>query len=124
MSFSKATVQLPKYQQVVEAIKNEILSGRYQPGQKLPSEAASRETVRGIPDHGRSGASRTAAGRADSKPGGIGKLCRTGCRGRGFVVRLADPEPWGYRDFRPYLPGNVTGAAGAEECASLGQYCA
>jgi GntR family transcriptional regulator, arabinose operon transcriptional repressor len=40
MSFSKATVKLPKYQQVVEAVKNEILSGRYQPGQKLPSEAA------------------------------------------------------------------------------------
>src|ERR1700675_4886009 len=40
MSFSKATVPLPKYQQVVEAVKNEILSGRYQPGQKLPSEAA------------------------------------------------------------------------------------
>src|ERR1700722_14808692 len=40
MSFLKATVQLPKYQQVVEAVKNEILSGRYQPGQKLPSEAA------------------------------------------------------------------------------------
>ena len=40
MSFSKATVQLPKYQQVVETIKNEILSGRYQRGQKLPSEAA------------------------------------------------------------------------------------
>ncbi len=40
MSFSKATVELPKYQQVVETIKNEILSGRYQSGQKLPSEAA------------------------------------------------------------------------------------
>jgi GntR family transcriptional regulator, arabinose operon transcriptional repressor len=40
MSFSKTTVQLPKYQRVVEVIKNEILSGRYQPGQKLPSEAA------------------------------------------------------------------------------------
>ena len=40
MSFSKATVQLPKYQQVVEVVKNEILSGRYQAGQKLPSEAA------------------------------------------------------------------------------------
>jgi GntR family transcriptional regulator of arabinose operon len=55
MSFSKATVQLPKYQQVVEAIKNEILSGRYQPGQKLPSEAALVK---------RFGASRITVGRA------------------------------------------------------------
>lgn len=55
MSFSKATVQLPKYQQIVEAIKNEILSGRYQPGQKLPSEAALGK---------RFGASRITVGRA------------------------------------------------------------
>ena len=55
MSFSKATVQLPKYQQVVEAVKNEILSGRYQPGQKLPSEAALGK---------RFGASRITVGRA------------------------------------------------------------
>jgi GntR family transcriptional regulator of arabinose operon len=55
MSFSKATVQLPKYQQIVEAVKNEILSGRYQPGQKLPSEAALVK---------RFGASRITVGRA------------------------------------------------------------
>ena len=55
MSFSKAPVQLPKYQQVVEAVKNEILSGRYQPGQKLPSEAALVK---------RFGASRITVGRA------------------------------------------------------------
>src|ERR1700726_3162252 len=55
MSFSKATVPLPKYQQVVEAVKNEILSGRYQPGQKLPSEAALVK---------RFGASRITVGRA------------------------------------------------------------
>jgi len=55
MSFSKATVQLPKYQQVVETVKNEILSGRYQPGQKLPSEAALVK---------RFGASRITVGRA------------------------------------------------------------
>jgi GntR family transcriptional regulator of arabinose operon len=55
MSLSKATVQLPKYQQVVEAVKNEILSGRYQPGQKLPSEAALVK---------RFGASRITVGRA------------------------------------------------------------
>src|SRR6202035_5050534 len=55
MSFSKATVELPKYQQIVEAVKNEILSGRYQPGQKLPSEAALVK---------RFGASRITVGRA------------------------------------------------------------
>jgi GntR family transcriptional regulator of arabinose operon len=55
MSFSKAAIQLPKYQQVVEAVKNEILSGRYQPGQKLPSEAALVK---------RFGASRITIGRA------------------------------------------------------------
>jgi GntR family transcriptional regulator, arabinose operon transcriptional repressor len=55
MSFSKATVQLPKYQQVLEALKSEILSGRYQRGQKLPSEAALVK---------RFGASRITVGRA------------------------------------------------------------
>jgi GntR family transcriptional regulator of arabinose operon len=55
MSFSKAPVQLPKYQQVVEVVKNEILSGRYQPGQKLPSEATLVK---------RFGASRITVGRA------------------------------------------------------------
>lgn len=29
----------PKYRQILEAIKTDIVSGRYQPGQKLPSEA-------------------------------------------------------------------------------------
>jgi Bacterial regulatory proteins, gntR family/Periplasmic binding protein-like domain len=29
----------PQYQQVLETIKTDILSGRYEPGQKLPSEA-------------------------------------------------------------------------------------
>src|SRR3984957_2948740 len=55
MSFSKAPAQLPKYQQVVETVKNEILSGRYQPGQKLPSESALVN---------RFGASRITVGRA------------------------------------------------------------
>ena len=30
----------PKYRQILEAIKTDIVSGRYQPGQKLPSETA------------------------------------------------------------------------------------
>ncbi len=40
MAYSNPAVQVPKYQQVLESIKNDILCGRYQPGQKLPSEAA------------------------------------------------------------------------------------
>lgn len=40
MSYSNTALKLPKYQHVLESIKNDILGGRYQPGQKLPSEAA------------------------------------------------------------------------------------
>ena len=40
MAYSSADVQVPKYQQVLDSIKTDILSGRYRPGQKLPSEAA------------------------------------------------------------------------------------
>jgi GntR family transcriptional regulator, arabinose operon transcriptional repressor len=40
MSDSNSALQLPKYQQILESLKNDILCGRYQPGQKLPSEAA------------------------------------------------------------------------------------
>jgi DNA-binding LacI/PurR family transcriptional regulator len=40
MTYSNTDVQVPKYQQVLDTIKTDILSGRYQPGQKLPSEAA------------------------------------------------------------------------------------
>src|SRR6478672_7915858 len=40
MAHSNPALRLPKYQQVLESIKNDILCGRYQPGQKLPSEAA------------------------------------------------------------------------------------
>jgi GntR family transcriptional regulator, arabinose operon transcriptional repressor len=36
---SHSSLQVPRYQQVLESIKNDILCGRYQPGQKLPSEA-------------------------------------------------------------------------------------
>ncbi|MBV8833465.1 MAG: GntR family transcriptional regulator [Acidobacteriaceae bacterium] len=45
----------PKYQQLFESLKADILSGRYKPGQKLPSEAALVK---------RSGASRITVGRA------------------------------------------------------------
>src|SRR5258707_5725514 len=55
MTHSNNGLQPPKYQQILENIKNDILSGRYQPGQKLPSEAALLK---------RFGASRITVGRA------------------------------------------------------------
>ena len=55
MTYSAFTGRVPKYQQVFEALQREILSGRYQPGQKLPSEAALVK---------RFGASRITVGRA------------------------------------------------------------
>jgi GntR family transcriptional regulator, arabinose operon transcriptional repressor len=39
MASSNTEVQVPKYQQVLDMLKTDILAGRYQPGQKLPSEA-------------------------------------------------------------------------------------
>src|ERR1700716_2782818 len=55
MTHSNKGLQPPKYQQILENIKNDILSGRYQLGQKLPSEAALVK---------RFGASRITVGRA------------------------------------------------------------
>src|SRR6516164_8981663 len=40
MTSSISAGRAPKYQQILETLQREILSGRYQPGQKLPSEAA------------------------------------------------------------------------------------
>ena len=40
MTHPNPAVRLPKYQQVLESLKSDIVGGRYQPGQKLPSEAA------------------------------------------------------------------------------------
>jgi GntR family transcriptional regulator, arabinose operon transcriptional repressor len=39
MARSNGVLQIPRYQQVLETLKNDILCGRYRPGQKLPSEA-------------------------------------------------------------------------------------
>jgi len=54
-SFSMAAPRTPKYRQIYERLSRNILAGHYQPGQKLPSEAA---LVR------RFGASRITVGRA------------------------------------------------------------
>lgn len=51
----QAQLPKPKYQQLFESLKADILSGRYKPGQKLPSEAALVN---------KSGASRITVGRA------------------------------------------------------------
>jgi GntR family transcriptional regulator of arabinose operon len=40
MARKRARGAVPKYQQLFELLKSDILSGRYQPAQKLPSEAA------------------------------------------------------------------------------------
>jgi DNA-binding LacI/PurR family transcriptional regulator len=60
---------VPKYQQVLEKLSDEILSGKYAPGQKLPSEAALVQQFR---------TSRITIGRA------LGDLSR-----RGLVDRVA-----------------------------------
>src|SRR5260221_2932609 len=66
MTHSNNGLQPPKYQQILENIKNDILSGRYQPGQKLPSEAALLK---------RFGASRITVGRAlrELQQAGVGQ---------------------------------------------------
>lgn len=46
---------VPKYRQIFDKLKTDILAGRYKPGQKLPSEAALVN---------KSGASRITVGRA------------------------------------------------------------
>lgn len=40
MAKTHVPIDMPKYQQLFESLKADILSGRYKPGQKLPSEAA------------------------------------------------------------------------------------
>jgi DNA-binding LacI/PurR family transcriptional regulator len=40
MTRSNTQARVPKYQLILETLQREILSNRYQPGQKLPSEAA------------------------------------------------------------------------------------
>src|ERR1700741_4125406 len=40
MSLPRQASQSPKYQQILERIKEDILTGRYKEGEKLPSEAA------------------------------------------------------------------------------------
>lgn len=78
----------PKYQRLFEALRADILSGRFQPGQKLPSEAALVN---------RTGASRITVGRAVRELQGIGLVDRVA--GSGTYVRQTA------RDDGPHLFG-------------------
>src|SRR5947209_3273430 len=78
----------PKYQTLFELLKADILSGRYKPGQKLPSEAALVT---------RSGVSRITVGRAIRELQNLGLVDRVA--GSGTYVRNLDP------DGRPHLFG-------------------
>ncbi|HVI79241.1 MAG TPA: GntR family transcriptional regulator, partial [Candidatus Acidoferrum sp.] len=40
MSSTRPNLRIPKYQKLFESLKADILSGRYKPGQRFPSEAA------------------------------------------------------------------------------------
>src|SRR3954468_17895173 len=71
----------PKYQALFEALKADILRGRYKPGQKLPSEAALVT---------RSGASRITVGRAIRELQNLGLVDRLA--GSGTYVRSIAPE--------------------------------
>jgi DNA-binding LacI/PurR family transcriptional regulator len=79
----------PKYQKLFESLKADILSGRFQPGQKLPSEAALVK---------RSGASRITVGRAVRELQNLGLVDRIAGSGT-YVRRL------GNDDRRPHLFG-------------------
>jgi DNA-binding LacI/PurR family transcriptional regulator len=89
---------IPKYRQILETIKTDIVSGRYQPGQKLPSEAAlikrfetSRITV------GRALRELQQAGLIERRPGsgtyvGTGPADETGLLFGLLFPNLADTE--------------------------------
>jgi DNA-binding LacI/PurR family transcriptional regulator len=79
----------PKYQKLFESLKADILSGRFKPGQKLPSEAALVN---------KSGASRITVGRAIRELQNIGLIDRIA--GSGTYVRHL-----GVEDRRPFLFG-------------------
>src|SRR3954447_1650229 len=88
MSVTGRTPSKPKYQELFELLKADILSGRYKPGQKLPSEAALVT---------KSGASRITVGRAIRELQNLGLVDRVA--GSGTYVRTLTPGG------RPHLFG-------------------
>src|SRR6201996_4574166 len=79
----------PKYQKLFESLKSDIISGRFRPGQKLPSETALVN---------RTGASRITVGRAIRELQNIGLVDRIA--GSGTYVRQPDAA-----SNRPHLFG-------------------
>ena len=88
MPSKRTSLNAPKYQQLFESLKADIVSGRYQPGQKLPSEAALVN---------KSGASRITVGRAIRELQNLGLVERMA--GSGTYVRDMG------REQRPHLFG-------------------
>ena len=79
----------PKYQKLLESLKADILSGRFKPGQKMPSEAALVN---------KSGTSRITVGRAIRELQNMGLIDRVAGSGT-YVKQLASD------DHRPHLFG-------------------
>jgi GntR family transcriptional regulator, arabinose operon transcriptional repressor len=88
MTSKRASVNAPKYQKLFESLKSDIVSGRYKPGQKMPSEAALVN---------KSGASRITVGRAIRELQNLGLVERMA--GSGTYVRDIG------REQRPHLFG-------------------
>ena len=106
----------PKHQQVFETLSREILSGRYQPGQKLPSEAAlvnrfhaSRITVgRAVHELQQRGLVERFAGSGTYVSGG------SGGSGKALIFGLLIPDLGSTEIFEPICEGiaNAPGGAG------------
>jgi GntR family transcriptional regulator, arabinose operon transcriptional repressor len=106
MSYTNPALKLPKYQHVFESIKNDILGGRYQPGQKLPSEAAllrrfgtSRITV------GRALRELRQAGLIRSHAGSGNFVAATGSSEEGLLFGLLIPNLGDTEIFAPICQG-------------------
>jgi DNA-binding LacI/PurR family transcriptional regulator len=89
MGPKRVHTETPKYQKLFDSLKADILSGRYKPGQKMPSEAALVN---------RSGLSRITVGRAIRELQNVGLIDRVA--GSGTYVRELTR-----RNAQPYLFG-------------------
>lgn len=113
-----AEPNVPKYQQIFEKLSREVLSGRYQPGQKFPSEAAlvqqfqtSRITI------GRAVRELAARGLVE-RIAGSGTYVRTQTAGNGLLFGLLIPDLGSTEIFDPICHG-IASARQASEHALL-----